>query len=155
MAKIDDVSIVTEEDIALAETSNTILLYNMATKTPNSADDYGTGASIIEIAHPNNYGNVIATANYHIKKGLVSIPKRGRMIGLILQEYGDGSKRVAIYSQNPFSIFNNSKGMTIEHTIRRQIQYANVVFSPDSEGGISGTYVASNPPIDYTYSIFS
>ena len=153
MAKIDDVSIVTEEDIALAETSNTILLYNMATKTPNSADDYGTGASIIEIAHPNNYGNVIATANYHIKKGLVSIPKRGRMIGLILQEYGDGSKRVAIYSQNPFSIFNNSKGMTIEHTIRRQIQYANVVFSPDSEGGISGTYVASNPPIDYTYSI--
>lgn len=154
MATIDDASEVTSEDIALAETSNTILLYNMATREPTSQDNYGGGACTFEIAQPNGYGSAIGSANYHIKKGLVSIPKRGRMIGLILQEYGDGSKRVAIYSQNPFSIFNNSKGMIIEHTIRRQQLYSNVVFKSDTiPPSPTGDYFANNPPLDYTYSI--
>ena len=107
MATIDDASEVTSEDIELAETSNTILLYNMATREPTGADNYGGGACTFEIAKPNSYGNANGSLNYHIKKGLISIPKRGRMIGLILQEYGDGSKRVAIYSQNAFSLFHS------------------------------------------------
>lgn len=154
MATIDDASEVTSEDIELAETSNTILLYNMATRTPTTSDDHAGGACTFEVANPNTYNNVVGSVNFHIKKGLISIPKQGRMIGLILQEYGDGSKRVAIYSQNPFSIFNNSKGMIIEHTIRRQQQYSNVKFEPDTiPPGATGEYFANNPKLDYTYSI--
>lgn len=154
MATIDDASQVTSEDIELAETSNTILMYNMATKNPSTADDYAGGACTFEVAKPNTSNIVIGTTNYHIKKGLVSIPKHGRMIGLILQEYADGSKRVAIYSQNSFSLFGNSKGMTIEHQIRRQVTYSNVEFESDTiPPSSTGEYFANNPSLDYTYTI--
>lgn len=149
MAQIDDEKEVSSEDLALAETYDTILEYNMATKNPSTQDDYAMGCGIREVANPNNYNNVIGNTFLDIKKGLIKIPKHGRMIGLILNEYDDGGKQVAIYSQNQFSLFGNSKGMTVEHTIRRQVQYDTV----DRPELLIGWYKASNSNLNSDYSL--
>lgn len=154
MAKIDDASEVTSEDLSLAETYDTILEYNMCTREPTSQDDYAMGCGIREIAKPNDYNTVVGSTYLDIKKGIIKIPKQGRMIGLILNEYDDGGKQVAIYSQNAFSLFGNSMGMNVQHTIGRQVQYSNVNFQSDTVPPTPiGWYDASNPNLNLDYSI--
>lgn len=119
MAKIENFSS-SEEAVREAEKYNTVFMYNMSTKDPTTSYPWGksNGANISFTG--NTYLQGMANLSFQYKKGVVSLPKNGRMIGLIVDEYSDGSKRVAIYSQNPTSLYKGM-GLTVQHSLSRQL----------------------------------
>lgn len=156
MAKIEDFE-QTEEAVREAEQYNTVFMYNKNTHNPVSGvAEWGrsNGAVTSLVGNSSLQANIILGFQY--KKGVVSLPKNGRMIGLIIDEYPDESKRVAIYSQNPTSLYNG-KGLTVEHSLGRQISpmnHNNVTYRPTQQSPLYADVDSyDDTPIASTYSM--
>lgn len=156
MAKIEDFE-QSEEAVREAEQYNTVFMYNRNTHNPvQGIADWGRSNGVVTslVGNSSLQANIILGFDY--EKGVVSLPKNGRMIGLIIKEFSDGSKRVAIYSQNPTSLYNG-KGLSVKHTFARQIAPMNnndVTYHPSQQNPLYADVRSyDNTQIAETYSM--